>query len=329
MITSLDSYSVGPLLYCPANNEGIACSLIQEKFGSHYSLALCLEDTIQEYFVAEAENSLITSIQQLYEARQNHSFFLPKIFIRVRRAAQIPSLLNRMGNAGELITGLIIPKFCLEQADEYIQTVTDINQSALHLRYIMPILEHPSMIHLQHRNEILYGLKEKLDLIQKWVLNIRVGGNDLCHAFGFRRHSDESIHQIRPIADIFSDIITVYGMDYIISGPVWEYYNGNGWNTGLCQEIKDDRLCGFIGKTVIHPKQIALVNSAYQVAKTDLDDAKAILNWKEDSHSLVSGSIAGERMNECKTHSRWALKTILLAQAYGICPSTDSTDAFL
>lgn len=108
-------------------------------------------------------------------------------------------------------------------------------------------------------------------------------------------------------------------MDYIVSGPVWEYYNGENWDTGLCREIKDDQLCGFIGKTVIHPKQIELVYSAYKVPKKDLDDAKAILNWNEDSHSLVSGSTAKERMNEYKTHSRWALKTILLAEAYGCC----------
>ncbi len=42
------------------------------------------------------------------------------------------------------------------------------------------------------------------------------------HMFGFRRHANESIHSIRPVSDIFSDIITVYGMDYVISGPVWD-----------------------------------------------------------------------------------------------------------
>ncbi len=74
------------------------------------------------------------------------------------------------------------------------------------------------MIHLQHRHQILYTLKEKLDAIEPLVLNIRVGGNDLCHVFGFRRHVTQSIHDIRPISDIFSDIITVFGMDYVISG---------------------------------------------------------------------------------------------------------------
>ncbi len=39
-------YSVGALLYCPANNESISDSIILNKFVKPFSLALCLEDTI-------------------------------------------------------------------------------------------------------------------------------------------------------------------------------------------------------------------------------------------------------------------------------------------
>jgi citrate lyase beta subunit len=154
--------------------------------------------------------------------------------------------------------------------------------------------------------------------VEDLVLNIRVGGNDLCHMFGFRRHCDESIHLIRPVADIFSDIITVYGMDYVVSGPVWEYYSGYNWENGLIQELKDDKLCGFTGKTVIHPNQISVVNKVYQVTRSDFNDAKAILNWDKKSDSLVSGNLAGERMNEYKTHHNWAEKILFLAEVFGI-----------
>ena len=148
------------------------------------------------------------------------------------------------------------------------------------------------------------------------ILNIRVGGNDLCHYFGFRRHVDESIHKIRPISNIFSDLVTVYGSDYVISGPVWEYYNGPLWEKGIREEIKDDMLCGFIGKTVIHPNQIPIVNDSYKVAKADYIDAKNILNWNS-SASLVAGSALNERMNEYKTHTNWAKKILHLAEYYG------------
>ena len=182
----------------------------------------------------------------------------------------------------------------------------------------MPIYENSSIIDLRNRTDILYSLKESLSPIEELVMNIRVGGNDLCHMFGFRRHSDESIHRIKPISNIFSDIITIYGMDYVVSGPVWEYYAGDNWEKGLIQEIQDDKLCGFTGKTVIHPNQIPIINRAYQVSRNDFNDAQAILNWNRNSNSFVSGSEAKERMNEYKTHINWAQKTVFLAEAYGI-----------
>lgn len=128
-----------------------------------------------------------------------------------------------------MITGYIIPKFTADNASSYIEEMIRANEQASRKLYMMPIYESSSIIDLRHRIDILYDLKDRLSHVEDLVLNIRVGGNDLCHMFGFRRHCDESIHRIRPVADIFSDIITVYGMDYVVSGPVWEYYSGYNW----------------------------------------------------------------------------------------------------
>ena len=318
MKNSVLYYSIGALLYCPAYNKTIVNSLINGSFGNKFSLALCLEDTINDNFVKDAENILIDTIKKIYNTLRNTSFFLPKIFIRVREPNQILNLTKRFDISNNIITGFIIPKFSLDNADEYIDTILNINKTSDKKFYIMPILESPTIINLKNRYNILYKLKEKLDNIEELVLNIRVGGNDLCHIFGFRRSSLESIHSIKPISSIFSDIITVFGKDYIISGPVWEYYSGNNWDTGLKNELREDKLCGFIGKTVIHPKQINFINNAYKVSKKDLDDAKSILNWNLNSIFLVSGNVKDERMNEYKTHSNWALKIILLSEAYGV-----------
>ena len=318
MNNSLLYYSVGALLYCPANKKTIVDSIINNRFGTKYSLALCLEDTIRDDCVAEAEHILADSLRRLNAQLQLGQFNLPKIFIRVRNSRQIGRLYKDFGESARLVTGFILPKFSLENVDDYIRELIKINETAGGPVYTMPIFESPSMIDLRDRYEILYTLKDKLELIKDRVLNIRVGGNDLCHAFGFRRHDDESIHQIRPVTNIFSDIITVYGMDYVVSGPVWEYYNSPNWERGLYHEIADDKLCGFVGKTVIYPNQIAVVNEAYKVSEKDYQDASAILSWDQTSHSLVAGSAGKERMNEYKTHSRWASRTLFLAEYFGI-----------
>lgn len=311
-------YSVGALLYCPANKQNLSEAIINEKFGKKYSLALCLEDSINDNFIKEAENQLIHTIKEIYKSLTRHEFYIPKIFIRVRSYEQISKIYSNFEDEKEIITGFIIPKFSLDNSEDYIQSMLRINEKSLEKVFLMPIYESSSIIDLHTRLETLYILKEKLSQIEELILNIRVGGNDLCHYFGFRRHSDESIHRIKPISDFFSDIVTIYGTDYIISGPVWEYYSGNNWKNGLIQEIKDDQLCGFTGKTVIHPNQIPIVNDSYRVYKSDYDDAQSILNWNCEIDNYVLRSQSKERMNEYKTHTNWASKILFLAEEFGI-----------
>lgn len=312
-------YSVGALLYCPANRKTIADSIINEDFGTNFSLALCLEDTINDNYVTEAEHILINSLEKIYRHSESDTSYIPKIFIRVRNPEQIPRLTKDLNSCIKIISGFIIPKFSPENAKNYINAIIYANELSKKALYMMPIYENSSIIDLRNRIEILYSLKDSLSKIEDRVLNIRVGGNDLCHAFGFRRHDNESIHSIKPISNIFSDIVTIYGTDYIISGPVWEYYAGEHWKEGLIEEINEDKLCGFIGKTVIHPNQIDIVNNSYKVTKKDYQDAQAILNWNKNSNSFVSGNNSNERMNEYKTHSNWAQQILYLAEVFGTC----------
>ncbi len=311
-------YSVGALLYCPGNKQNIADHIVEEKFGKQFSLALCLEDSINENFVEDAKRQCIQSLKKIYKFSLEKDFYLPKIFIRVRNPEQIEDIFNSLGDSEKILCGFIVPKFSIENSHDYIEEIYKINQNSSSKKYVMPIYENSSIIDLRKRFDILYELKDGLSKIQDLVLNIRVGGNDLCHAFGFRRNSFQSIHQIKTISNIFSDIITVYGMDYVVSGPVWEYYGGENWDRGLIAEIEDDKLCGFCGKTVIHPKQIPIVNEGYKVQKKDFDDAKAILNWDKEKDNFVLASTDKERMNEYKTHTNWAEKIIYLSQVFGV-----------
>ena len=311
-------YSVGALLYCPANNESIVRSLTTEKFGKKFSLALCLEDTINDDFVEEAERIMIGSLKKIYAFMQEDDIFLPKIFIRVRESFQIPRIMMALEDAQQLVTGFIVPKFTPDIADQFIDAILKAGEDYGRTLYMMPILESATMIDLKTRYDILYAIKDKLKRAEPIVLNIRVGGNDLCKLFGFRRHSDESIHNIKPVSNIFSDIVTVFGLDYVVSGPVGEYFNGEGWSEGMRKEIEGDILCGFTGKTVIHPNQIEIVNDTYKVNRRDLEDANSILNWSKGSISMVAGSQNNERMNEYKTHAIWAKKVKMLAEVFGV-----------
>lgn len=319
MIDYSESLSVGALLYSPALNHKIADMVIQGRLGQRYSLALCLEDTISSDRISAAERQVAETIRRIYDAAQVQDFYHPKLFVRVRAPEQVGRVFDSVQTWQELLTGFVFPKYTLDNAAAYHQALLEVNRRARHPLCMMPILESRDIVDFRTRREVLGGIKERIDAMSELVLNVRVGGNDFSNAFSARRHYDETIYDILPIAQLLGEILTVFSLDYVVSGPVWEFFasDNDEWKQGLRQELKLDRLNGFVGKTVIHPKQIPVVNEMLKVTRKDYEDAKTILNW-DDSGLLVGKSFGGERMNEVRTHGNWAKKTLLLSELYGI-----------
>lgn len=312
-------YSVGALLYSPALNEKIANMVIKGALEEKYSIALCLEDTIAEDMIEVAEAQMKTTLKKIYLAAKAGLTYVPMIFVRVRNPEQMNRIYLSIEEYQDVLTGFIFPKYSLTNADEYNQGLLDINRKSKKKIYMMPILESRDIVEYRTRREVLCGIKDKIDSMSKYVLNVRVGGNDFSNEFSARRNYDETIYDILPISQLLGEILTVFSRDYVVSGPVWEFFasDNDEWKRGLMQELKLDKLNGFVGKTVIHPKQIPVVNEMLKVTKKDYQDAKAILNW-DDTGLQVGKSIGGERMNEVRTHYNWARKIVLLAELYGV-----------
>jgi citrate lyase beta subunit len=313
-------YGVGALLYCPANNPAIISKITEQQIKPPYSVALCLEDAIADDAVADAEKQLALTLGEL-SARAHEGFYLPKLFVRVRSADHLLRLYGRLGESAQLLTGFILPKYSSENALAYNQAMTAVNKVSPKRLYMMPILESRDIISLMTRQQTLTRLKTAVDSVRELVLNVRVGGNDFCNCYGLRRPSDKTIYEIGILDSVLSDIANVFGADYVVSAPVWEYFeseDGDGsWLDGLRRELEYDRLNGFVGKTCIHPSQIEAVNMSLQVSETDYLDAARVLNWKRDGFG-VEKSAGGDRMNEVKCHKAWAVRTMALAMIYGI-----------
>ena len=313
-------YSVGALLYSPALNGKIATSILSGQFGKNYSVALCLEDTIADSAVGQALEQLGNTFKTLHEAAATHNVALPKIFVRVRNPEQITAVYQQISGFDDVFSGFIFPKYSLANADEYNREfIETLNRSSKQF-YMMPILESEDIVDYATRPSVLIQLKQKIDDMKEHVLNVRVGGNDFSNAFGVRRHIDETIYDILPVSQLLCDILTVFSRDYVVSGPVWEFYSSDNdeWSIGLKRELKYDVLNGFVGKTVIHPNQIPVVVDSLKVNKQDYDDAMEILSWRDDNALLVGGSAQKERMNEVNTHLRWAKRVASLAAVYGV-----------
>ncbi|MBQ9436974.1 MAG: HpcH/HpaI aldolase/citrate lyase family protein [Lachnospiraceae bacterium] len=323
----IQGMGVGALLYTPALNETLADSVINGKFAAPYSLAICLEDTISEAAVPKALKQLGITLQGLWnfktsaeygseDAGKRQKAFFPKIFIRVRNYQQMPVVYEVIKDYAEIVCGFIFPKYSMETAGRYNEALVKINVQSEKKFFMMPILESQDIVELKSRQEALYAIKEKTENVKDFVLNIRVGGNDFSKAFRVRRHADESIYDILPIAQIFSDILTVF-REHIVSGPVWEYFSGPQWESGLMKECRLDRLNGFLGKTVIHPAQIPIVNKSLAVSKEDYQDAAKILALANEELRVEKSALA-QRMNEAPTHLGWAKKIMALADYYGV-----------
>lgn len=319
-------YSLGALLYRPAINKNIAEDICNIKYKNLKSTCICLEDSISDKCVLEAEENVYITLNKINSFLKNNSDFknkLPLIFIRIRNPLQMKKIYNMIKNDINVLTGFVLPKFDLSNTEEYKKLILNINSEVKTKKiYVMPIIESESVINIKTRYSVLTDINESLKDIKEFVLNIRIGGNDLCNKFGLRRSVYNTIYDIGVIRNIMSDIYNVFGSDYIVSGPVWEYFDSGintdtNWKKGLINEIKLDILNGFIGKTAIHPSQIDVINESLMVEYSDYIDAKKLLNWNDENSAVEKGIIIS-RMNEVKVHRNWAYKIMMLSKIFGI-----------
>lgn len=308
------SYKVGGLLYTPALNSRIGEKIAKHAIPQLRSVALCLEDSVEDSALSLAEQELCNTLRQLERCEE-----LPLVFVRVRTPQHLKKVHRMLGELSGMLCGYVLPKFDLGNAERYLDLLYSFNAGRENELFIMPILESGMVAGVRHRRENLVQIKSILDTDREHILNVRVGGNDFCNLFGIRRHSDQTIYDIGVIRDILSDVVNVFGSDYVVSGPVWEYFGEDpkgAWAEGLRREIALDLINGFVGKTAIHPSQLPVIAESMKPLRTDYEDAVKILSWSADG--LAVQKSAASRMNEQKCHTRWARKIAALAEVYGI-----------
>lgn len=307
-------YKIGGLLYTPATNRTIIDKLKNHTIECLTSIVFCLEDAIGDAELPEAEKNLREMLNAL-KGTEN----LPLIFIRVRTPCHLAHCYEYLDGSLDIITGFVLPKFDMSNIGEYFEVMEYINRDTDKPKYIMPIIESRLIAKSSNRLAELEKLKKQMDTMKKYILNVRVGGNDFLNIYGLRRSVSQNIYQIGMVRNILVDIASVFSGDYVVSGAVWEYYD-NGiddrWKVGLEKELELDRLNGFIGKTSIHPSQLPLIWDSLRPTKSDFQDAEIILRWHDKGG--VSGSSDGRRMNEVKTHRNWARTTYILGTIYGV-----------
>lgn len=343
------SYALGATLYIPAIHEKLYDYLVTKKYTSLTTLVICLEDGISDAQVEEAEVCLKETFMGLENALKSgilREEDIPLLFIRIRTTHQLEWLLEQKEIVMH-ITGINLPKFNSLEGEKQLSLI----KAASHLfgvnLYAMPIIETKQVIDLQTGQEELQAIKQLAVKYRDYVLNIRIGATDFTGLFGIRRSIDATIYDVAVMRECMARIINYFGQaedGFIISGPVWEFFSNHNRllkpalrqtpfrkygelgttvrqelvskaEDGLIKEVILDKVNGLVGKTIIHPSHIRLVNGLQVVTREEYEDALQII---ESQSGGVVKSKVGNKMNEMKPHTNWARKVLAKADIYGV-----------
>ena len=123
-------------------------------------------------------------------------------------------------------------------------------------------------------------------------------------------HTKNSIIYDTPIGTLAYQLLGCFvPHGFYLSAPVFEYLDQPML---FMQELNRDVKLGLVGKTVIHPSQIALVQQAYCVPTSLLDEAQAILHSEAKAVFKYNNT-----MLEPATHRAWATEIVNRAEVFG------------
>lgn len=344
-------YCLGATMYMPGTKD-FSQKILNHEMQGLTSMVFCFEDACPQGQVEEAEKNVIHVLEVLASALDDRSLTydnLPLIFCRIRNQEQFIRFTDQLTKHHiRALTGINFPKFSTQNGNVYMSYLKGLNEKFGEVIYGMPIIEDPEVAYKETRLSELMGIREILDNYKELVLQVRVGATDFSSCFGVRRGVDYSIYDILTVREILSDIINVFGRnnDYVISGPVWEYFRAskemmfsnlpnyniedcllkripivNSEVDGLLREVILDKANGFVGRTVIHPTHIKYVNALQAVTKEEYDDALNIL--QKDEGGVFKGQ-GGNKMNEVKPHTTWAKKIYMRSIAFGVIKNENS-----
>lgn len=344
--TAVLATGLGATLYSPATRPSLATDLLRRSGEGVVSFAVCLEDSVADGDLSMAEDNAVRQLEN-YRASLGGRPSPAMVFVRVRTAEQVALVASRLGDASDVLTGFVLPKFTEDSGRDLLEAVVAASELLGRHLYAMPVLESAEMIFAETRTESLLAARRLVDKYRSHVLAVRIGATDFSAVFGLRRSRDLTTYDVRVLAQAIGDIVNVFaradGSGYAVTGPVWEYFANaerifkpqlrvspfvehderrlraeliaNDLD-GLIREVALDRANGLVGKSVIHPSHVAAVHALSVVSHEEYADATDVLSTR--SAGGAAASSFGNKMNESKPHTAWAERILVRAQVFGV-----------
>lgn len=334
-------YALGATLYLPATKY-IAPYLLEKRYSHLTSFVMCFENLIEERNINIAEKTLLNTLRTLKMAENENRINkdeLPLFFIHVRDPLQFERLYEILIKEKDIISyisGFFLPKFNSNNADAYLSTIKKIRLISEYI-YALPIIESKEIISLASRISELITLEKTIFEYRDMILGIRIGGSYINSVLGVNSLEVMSIYDVGITASIIYDIINSFinlsYEDIAIYSSSWDKKitsfqtvskSSNAFDQnkviynhafthdpsldGFIREILLDKLNGCVGKTVVYPNQISIVNALYSVERKDYELALSINSSNEPSLNY------GEQIN----NKIWSNKILSLSKIYGV-----------
>ena len=286
----IDPTELGATLFIPALHKDLLAVAEGKKYPNLKSVLIDSEDGIDESDLADA----ITKIKELLIKLKKGSCL---VFIRPRDVEVLKEFLTFDGI--EKIDGFILPKFSLENADEYLRVLG--NSYAF-----MPSIEGEELFN----HAKLIQLRDILLLSFEQIITIRFGLEDMLRQLRIGRKCNDSVFDFSATSAVLGNFIATFkSAGFNVSGGVYPCFKEMDWfKLDVLRDLKE----GLFSKTIIHPNQIDIVNELYKVSAKEFEEALEIC---ESSKSLFNQD---GKMAEVTTMKPRAQETIKRAEIYGI-----------
>jgi citrate lyase beta subunit len=285
--------SMGASLYLPANHKHLMDIANGERLGHTRSLIFCTEDAVADADLSWALFNLSVVLANMKAETTTERF------VRVRNPEVLTRVLAMPGV--EKLTGFVIPKCTRHNFDAYFKQVRGTDHM------LMPTLETADVFN----DEEMRLFREALEApgVRSRILALRIGGNDLLALLGLRRPRNMTIYRT-PLGPVIARLVTTFRpYGFVLTAPVFEHLD---LPELLDQEVAEDMAYGMVGKTAIHPSQIALIEQHYRVKARDLEAARAILDVDSPAVFKMHNS-----MCEVATHRAWAQRMVEQSNVFG------------
>lgn len=219
--------ALGATLYTPANHPRLGAFL---RNAPAAALILCLEDSLGDGQLAEAEDSVVREIDSLQRNTDSDELMrqLPLMFLRVRSAEHLLRCGEKLGERLRLFSGIVMPKFDTTNAKGFLNALNDAEAMRGNGRlYGMPVLETTRIIRKETRVQELSELRQMLETDPEQILNIRFGAVDFAGLYALRRPADTTVYDVELLRDCIGDLVNLFGAgahSWVVSGGVYEHY---------------------------------------------------------------------------------------------------------